>query len=86
MPILGCSNSAANKDMMSKIWTDGIQLTDQVDNFVGKGEIAHYEKFHLFPQCFKSCPLLMRQNVYLWSKGLTQTSTMNYLNYLLWGA
>ena len=23
MPILGFSNSAANKDMMSKIWTNG---------------------------------------------------------------
>ena len=23
MPILGSSNSAANKDMMSKIWTNG---------------------------------------------------------------
>ena len=23
MPILGSSNSAANKDMISKIWTDG---------------------------------------------------------------
>ena len=23
MPILGCPNSAANKDIMSKIWTNG---------------------------------------------------------------
>ena len=28
MPTSGSSNSAANKDMMSKIWTDGIQLSD----------------------------------------------------------
>ena len=28
MPILGFSNSAANKDMMSKIWTIGIQLSN----------------------------------------------------------
>ena len=28
MPILGFSNSVANKDMMSKIWTNGIQLSD----------------------------------------------------------
>ena len=28
MPILGSSNSAANKDMMSKIWTNGVQLSD----------------------------------------------------------
>ena len=28
MPILGSSNSAANKDMMTKIWTNGVQLSD----------------------------------------------------------
>ena len=37
---------------------------------VGKEEIARYEQFLVFPQCFKSCLLLMRQNEYLWSKGL----------------
>ena len=27
-----------------------------VENIVGKGEIAHYEQFILFPQCFqKNC-------------------------------
>ena len=28
MPILGSSNSAANKNMMSKIWTNQVQLSD----------------------------------------------------------
>ena len=28
MPILDSSNSAANKTMMSKIWTNGVQLSD----------------------------------------------------------
>ena len=28
MPILGSSNSAANKNMMSKIWTNGVHLSD----------------------------------------------------------
>ena len=28
IPILGTSNSAANKNMMSKIWTNGILLSD----------------------------------------------------------
>ena len=28
MPILGPSNSAANKNMMAKIWTNGVQLCD----------------------------------------------------------
>ena len=29
-----------------------IQLSDRVEN-VGKGEIAHYEQFLLFSQCFQ---------------------------------
>ena len=31
----------------------GIQLSDCVENIVGKGEIARYEQFLLFPQCFE---------------------------------
>ena len=54
MPILGSSNSTANEDMMSKIWTNGdTELSDQVENIVGKGEIARYEQFLLFSQCFQ---------------------------------
>ena len=30
-----------------------IQLPDSVENIVGKGEIARYEQFLLFPQCFQ---------------------------------
>ena len=51
---MGSSNSAANKDMISKIWTNGdtiIWLNKK--NIVGKGEIARYEQFLLFPQCFQ---------------------------------
>ena len=34
----------------------GRKLSKQVENTVGKGEIAHYEQFLLFPQCFqKTC-------------------------------
>ena len=46
-----------------------VQLSDRVEilgNIVGKGEIAHYNQFLLSPNVFKSCLLLMRQNVYLW--------------------
>ena len=53
MPILGSSNSAANKDMMSKPRQMGIQVSDRVENIVGKGEIALYTQFLLFPQCFQ---------------------------------
>ena len=31
----------------------GIQLSDRVENIVGKGEIARHEQFFLFPQCFQ---------------------------------
>ena len=32
------------------------KLSKPVENTVGKGEIAHYEQFLLFPQCFqKAC-------------------------------
>ena len=47
----------------------GIQVSDRVETIVGKGEIARYEQFLLFPQCFQSCLLLMRENEYLWRKG-----------------
>ena len=43
--------SPANRYMMSKIWTNEVQLSDRVKN-MGKGEIARYEQFLLFPQCF----------------------------------
>ena len=52
-PILGSYNSAVNKDMMSKIWKNGVQLPYWVENILGKGEIARYKQFLLFPQCFQ---------------------------------
>ena len=30
----------------------GFQDTNCIENIVEKGEIAHFEQFHLFPQCF----------------------------------
>ena len=51
LPVLVFSNSAANKDM--KYGQMGIQLSDGVENIVGKGEIARIEQFLLFPQCFQ---------------------------------
>ena len=39
-----------------KLDENGRKFSKQVENTVGKGEIACYEKFLLFPQCFqKSC-------------------------------
>ena len=31
----------------------GRKLSEWVENTVGKGEIARYEQFFLFPQCFQ---------------------------------
>ena len=30
----------------------GKKFSERVENTLGKGEIAHYEQFLLFPQCF----------------------------------
>ena len=39
-----------------KFHENGIKFSKQVENTVGKGEIARYEQFLLFPQCFqKTC-------------------------------
>ena len=39
-----------------KIDENGRKLSKRVENTVGKGEIARYEQFLLFPQCFqKAC-------------------------------
>ena len=32
---------------------NGRKFFKRVENTVGKGEIAHYEQFLLFPQCFQ---------------------------------
>ena len=39
-----------------KFDANGRKLWKQIENTVGKGEIAHYEQFLLFSQCFqKTC-------------------------------
>ena len=70
IPILGFFNSATNKDMMSKIWTNGVHLSNRVESSVEKREIAHYKQFLLFPQGFQKLSVVDGQNEYLWSKGL----------------
>ena len=43
-------------DDNSKFDENGKKLSKWVENTVGKGEIARYEQFLLFPQCFpKTC-------------------------------
>ena len=53
MPVIGSSNSVVNKNIMSKYWQTAIEFSDWVENIVEKEEIARYEQFLLFPQCFQ---------------------------------
>ena len=48
----------------------GIHLSDQVENIVGEGEIAHYKQLLLFPQCFQKLSSVDVSKLYLWSKEL----------------
>ena len=41
-----------------------------VENTVGKGEIAHYEQFLLFPQSFQRLVMQTRKNQGLFGNGL----------------
>ena len=43
------------------------KFSKRVENTVGKGEIARYEQFLLFPQCFqKACFLEASKGVIVW--------------------
>ena len=70
MPILGFSNSAANKDMSPKYGQMGIQLSDLVETLWEKEKLLVTSNFSFSHNVFKSCLYLMCQNEYLWSKGL----------------
>ena len=49
---------------------NGRKLSNQVENTVGKGEIARFEQFLLFPQCFQKACSQRRQKVSLCGNGL----------------
>ena len=51
--ILDSSKLKEFADDNFKFDENGRKLSKQVENTVGKGEIAHYEQFLLFPQCFQ---------------------------------
>ena len=47
---------------------NGTKLSKQEENTVGKGEIARYEQFLLFPQCFqKACFPGVSKGVIVWA-------------------
>ena len=50
-----------------KFVENGRKLSKRVENTVGKGEIARYEQFLLFPQCFqKPCSPGTSKGVIVW--------------------
>ena len=54
--ILDRSNLKQSADYIFKFDENSRKFSKRVENTVGKGEIARYEQFLLFPQCFqKAC-------------------------------
>ena len=47
------------------------KLSKRLENTVERGEIAHYKRFLLFPQCFQKSLLQTRKNKDLFGIGLT---------------
>ena len=52
--ILDSSNLKQFADYNFKFDENGKKFSKSVENTVGKGEIACYEQFLLFPQCFQN--------------------------------
>ena len=65
--ILDASKLKEFADDNFKFDENGRKLSKRVENTVGKGEIAHYEQFLLFPQCFqKACFPGASKGVIVW--------------------
>ena len=60
-----------------KFIKNGRKLSIQVENTVGKGEIARYEQFLLYPQCFQeTCTVETQKPVLVLERvNLSQTIT-----------
>ena len=55
---------------------NGRKLSKREENIVGKGEIARYEQFLLFPQCFqKACFPGASKGVIVWEWVKSQVGT-----------
>ena len=52
--ILDCSKLKEFADENFKFDENRIKFSKWVENTVGKGEIARYEQFLIFPQCFQN--------------------------------
>ena len=56
--ILDRSNLKQSADDNFKFDENSRKFSKQVENTVGKGEIAHYKQFLLFPHCFQKASFL----------------------------
>ena len=77
--ILDSSKLKEFADDNSKFDENGRKLSKQVENTVWKGEIAHYEQFLLFPQCFQKTCSATCKNHGLFGKGLSNVEVCAYL-------
>ena len=70
MPILGSSNSMANECHFKKMnkWGE----LSELKTLWKKEKLLVTSNFSFSHNVFKSCLFLMRQNEYLWSKGLKE--------------
>ena len=76
--ILDSSKLKEFADDNFKFDENGRKLSKRIENTVGKGEIARYEQFLLFPQCFqKACFLGASKGVIVleWVNVFSVTST-----------
>ena len=65
--ILDRSNLKQSADNNFKFDENSRKFSKRVENTVGKGEIAQYKQFLLFPQCFqKVCFLEASKGIILW--------------------
>ena len=82
--ILDASKLKEFADDNFKVDKNGRKLSKRVENTVGKGEIARYAQFLLFPQCFqKACfpGVLKGVIVWEWVKGNTCVMENSYFHY-----
>ena len=80
--ILDSSKLKEFADDYFKFGENGRKLSKQVENTVGKGEIARYEQFLLFPQCIQKACFPGASKVFLCGNGLNKC--MAEILYKIW--
>ena len=80
--ILDWSKLKQIEDNIFKFDENSREFSKRVENTVGKGEIARYEQFLLFPQCFqKACFQEASKGVIVWERiTLSHTSPAWFLS------